>query len=274
MHDQSYRRVLGWTAIWYALPLTVYLVWAFTRSGAPDPSCSGAIGTVCPSGRVEAVRGLVTSMPQLSMAVLISVIVAVLVRLSNETWRASTIALIGAVLGGGLMTIIGRTVTAPTTMQVGRELADLIKLGPTTVAEVLEARMLLELSVVPLMVTRATDEEIAELRRSCERQSAAMTRHAYSPALSADFHLGVAACAHNTAIDMLVQSFHVPLQSSLEAACASGTAAVLQSIVEHEEFVAALERRDSAAAVNVMRRHLGHLRDRRSDVPATPVPSA
>ncbi len=168
----------------------------------------------------------------------------------------------------------GAFVTAPTTMQVGRELADLIKLGPTTVAEVLEARMLLELSVVPLMVTRATDEEIAELRRSCERQSAAMTRHAYSPALSADFHLGVAACAHNTAIDMLVQSFHVPLQSSLEAACASGTAAVLQSIVEHEEFVAALERRDSAAAVNVMRRHLGHLRDRRSDVPATPVPSA
>lgn len=153
----------------------------------------------------------------------------------------------------------GAFVTAPTSSQVGRELADLLKLGPTTTAEVMEARMLLEVGVVPLVVTRGTDEEIAALRRICERQSAAIARHAYPADLSAEFHLGLAACAHNTAIDLLVQSFHGPLQSSLEAACAAAPGMVLEGITEHEEIVAALERRDAPAATEVLRRHFAHI---------------
>jgi DNA-binding FadR family transcriptional regulator len=78
--------------------------------------------------------------------------------------------------------------------------------------------MVFELGIVPLVVDRATGDDIASLREICERQRAALKDDAYSMTLSAEFHVKVAACTHNAAIEMLVQSFHGPLLMSLKEA--------------------------------------------------------
>jgi GntR family transcriptional repressor for pyruvate dehydrogenase complex len=74
--------------------------------------------------------------------------------------------------------------------------------------------------------------------------------------MSADFHTRVAACTHNTAIEMLVQSFHGPLLMSLREAQSVEPRMGQQGSKEHRKFVDAVAARDAEAASEVMRTHI------------------
>jgi DNA-binding GntR family transcriptional regulator len=80
--------------------------------------------------------------------------------------------------------------------------------------------------------------------------------------LSAEFHARVAAYTHNAAIEMLVQSFHGPLLMSLREVQVVAPLMGHRGTTEHGEFVEAVERRDVAAATEIMRRHLQRTADR------------
>lgn len=155
----------------------------------------------------------------------------------------------------------GAFVTSPSNARLGEGLADLLKLSPLTAAEVTEARMVFELGIVPLVSERATDEDIAALNEICARQRAALRDQSYSMTLSAEFHVRVAACTHNAAIEMLVQSFHGPLLMSLREAQTLDPVMGRRGNAEHQEFVDAIARRDQAAA-EIMRKHLQRTADR------------
>jgi DNA-binding FadR family transcriptional regulator len=156
----------------------------------------------------------------------------------------------------------GAFVTTPTSARVGEGLADLLKLSPLTASEVTEARMVFELGIVPIVVERATPDDIAALKEICARQQAALKDESYSMTLSAEFHVRVAACTHNAAIEMLVQSFHGPLLMSLQEAQMVAPLMGHRGSAEHSEFVTAVERRDPAAASTIMREHLQRTADR------------
>jgi DNA-binding FadR family transcriptional regulator len=151
----------------------------------------------------------------------------------------------------------GAFVTAPSSERVGAGLADLLKLSPLTAAEVTEARMVFELGIVSMVVQRATVEDLADLRRLCSEQQAALASDSYSMRLSAEFHIRVAGATHNAAIEMLVQSFHGPLLGSLEEAHEIAPMMGHRGAREHLEFVKAVERRDAETATRIMSRHLG-----------------
>ncbi|MFD7444437.1 FadR/GntR family transcriptional regulator [Streptomyces sp. NPDC059909] len=150
----------------------------------------------------------------------------------------------------------GAFVTAPSSRRVSEGLVDLLTLSPLTAAQVTEVRLVFELGIVPLVVERATEEDIAELREMCEAHAEALEQDKYTMEASAAFHIRVAACAHNPAVEMLVQSFHGPLLMSLREAQTVEPNMGQHGSKEHHEFVEAIAARDVEAATATMRTHL------------------
>ena len=150
----------------------------------------------------------------------------------------------------------GAFVTSPSQARLGEGLADLLQLSPLTATEVTEARMVFELGIVPLVVERATEEDLVALERLCEDQQAALDDQRYTMEMSAEFHVRVAASTHNAAIEMLVHSFHGPLLMSLKEAQIAEPLMGHRGSHEHLDFVHAVRRRDVAEAEAIMRTHI------------------
>jgi GntR family transcriptional repressor for pyruvate dehydrogenase complex len=146
----------------------------------------------------------------------------------------------------------GAFVTAPTTGRIGEGIADLLSMSALTAAEVTEARAVVELGVIPLVCERATAEELDELLALCDQAEAAREAGTYTVTMSFDFHLRVAAAAHNPAIVMLMRSFRGPVLMSLREAHHEGR----QGVDEHRAFVDAVRARDAARAQRIMSDHL------------------
>lgn len=150
----------------------------------------------------------------------------------------------------------GAFVTSPTSQHIGEGLADLIHLSPLTVADVTEARQVFELGIIPLVVERATDEDIAALRDMVRIQQGALDRGEYVMSMSVDFHVRVAACTHNPAVEMLVQSFHGPLLMPLIEAQVVAPLTGYRGPEEHSALIDAIAARDVDRARSIMREHL------------------
>jgi DNA-binding FadR family transcriptional regulator len=150
----------------------------------------------------------------------------------------------------------GAFVTTPTSDQLSAGLADLINLASVTAFEVTEARIVFELGIIPMVVERATDEDIEDLRELTREHIAALKRGEYTMAMSAQFHNRVGACTHNAAIEMLVHSFHGPLLMSLREARTAAPVMGQRGTYEHRDFVEAIAKRNVEEATAIMRRHI------------------
>ena len=151
----------------------------------------------------------------------------------------------------------GAFVTTPSSDRIGAGLADLINLAPITALEVTEARLVFELGIIPMVVERATEQDIEELRAMTARHIEALRRDEYTMAMSAEFHNRVGACTHNAAIEMLVSSFHGPLLMSLREAAVAAPLMGQRGTFEHRHFVEAIAERDTEKAMEIMRKHIG-----------------
>jgi GntR family transcriptional regulator, transcriptional repressor for pyruvate dehydrogenase complex len=165
----------------------------------------------------------------------------------------------------------GAFVTTPSSERLGAGLADLIQLAPVTAVDVTEARLVFELGIIPMLVERATDEDIAGLRELTREHIAALRRGEYTMAKSAEFHNRVAACTHNRAIEMLMHSFHGPLLMSLREAATAAPLMGQRGVYEHRDFVEAIAARDAAKATEIMHRHLSRTAKRLARAAETPA---
>jgi GntR family transcriptional repressor for pyruvate dehydrogenase complex len=159
----------------------------------------------------------------------------------------------------------GAFVTTPSRERVGEGIADLLTLSAITAAEVTEARLILELGMVPLVCERADDDDIADLLDICDRQEKALASGDYHMNLSAEFHSRLAECAHNTAVHMLIQSFRGPLLMSLERAQQSAPEMGHLGAKEHRKLVYAIKDRDVGQATKIMEQHLDRTAKRVKD---------
>ncbi len=160
----------------------------------------------------------------------------------------------------GLLTIRvgahgGAFLTSPSAERLSEGLADLISVSTLTAANVTEARIIVELGILPLAVERATDDDIAALFEMVDEAERALKAGAYDVEMSAAFHIRVAQCTHNPAIAMLVQSFHGPLLMSLAEAHQSAPMNS-RGIDEHRKLSQAIKDRDLAAAREIATTHL------------------
>jgi GntR family transcriptional regulator, transcriptional repressor for pyruvate dehydrogenase complex len=156
----------------------------------------------------------------------------------------------------------GAFVTQPTSDRVGASIVDLLTLSSVTATEVTEVRMVLEVGIIPLICASVDDEDIEALNGICDRQEAALATGDYHVSLSAEFHARLAAATHNTAFEMLIQSFHGPLLMSLAKAKRTAPEMGNRGLDEHRAIVAAVRDGDVETGERIMREHLGRTADR------------
>jgi GntR family transcriptional regulator, transcriptional repressor for pyruvate dehydrogenase complex len=116
--------------------------------------------------------------------------------------------------------------------------------------------MMLEAGIVPLVCERATEEDLAGLDDICQQSEAARAAGDYPVDLSLEFHLRVAQATHNPAITMMVKSFCEPLLMSQRQADGPRPVVTNPATHEHEQFTAAVRRRDARRAAEIMHEHL------------------
>ncbi|WP_174536207.1 hypothetical protein [Micromonospora chalcea] len=105
-------RPLVYTVACYLVPAVLLLVGLLFLSGQPPAGCVTDItGGGCDSPRTHALDSLVSAAPRFGLALVSSLVVAVLLRQVGTTWRAATVALAAAVVGGGLSTVVISAVT-------------------------------------------------------------------------------------------------------------------------------------------------------------------
>ena len=90
----------------------------------------------------------------------------------------------------------------------------------------------------------------------------ALDQGEYEMAMSAEFHVRIAASTHNPAIEMLVQSFHGPLLMSLLTAKELAPLMGQRGADEHTAIVDAIAARDVERATSIMSEHLQRTADR------------
>jgi GntR family transcriptional regulator, transcriptional repressor for pyruvate dehydrogenase complex len=150
----------------------------------------------------------------------------------------------------------GAFLTAPTSNRVSEGITDLLTMSVISAADVTEARMILEVGIVPLVCERATPQDLADLEKICERSWDALRADAYTMDMSLEFHARMAQATHNPAISMLVDSFREPMLMSLQRAREAAPEMGRVGTKEHERLVAAVRRRDADTATRIMREHL------------------
>jgi DNA-binding FadR family transcriptional regulator len=149
----------------------------------------------------------------------------------------------------------GAFVTAPTGAVVAQTMSDMVMMSAVSPEDVVEARLMVELGTVTIACTRATDEDLAELRALSERATAGLAKKTYTRELSWDFHSLLAKAAHNGAVEGLTQSFRSSL-SLHPIRTREGAKAHERTVEEHRRILEALEQRDGAAARREMAQHL------------------
>lgn len=150
----------------------------------------------------------------------------------------------------------GAFLTSPSAEQLGEGLASLLSLSPVTASDVTEARMVVELATLPLAVERATPEDLDDLFAIVQESQQALEAGKYTMGMSAAFHIRLAQCSHNPAIEALVQSFHGPMLMSLNEAQVAAPLMGHQGTEEHRQLAEAVKARDLDRAREVMRVHL------------------
>lgn len=151
----------------------------------------------------------------------------------------------------------GAYVRAPGSEVVEEDIANMLMLASIPPRDVTEARMIIEVGIVPLVVERADDADLELLARICEESREALRAGRYSAELSARFHIAFARASHNAAIQVLIESLRGPLVTSLERAREISSTVGASGVREHVALFRAVRRRDVDGAIDIMTRHLG-----------------
>jgi GntR family transcriptional repressor for pyruvate dehydrogenase complex len=149
----------------------------------------------------------------------------------------------------------GAFVTVPSGSVMGQTMSDMMMMQALTPADIVEARLVVELGTVTLACARATDEDLTRLREHAERAKRQLKAKTYTRELSWDFHALLAGIAHNAALEGIAASFRSTLSMHPVRTREPGGGHP-RTVEEHARIVEALERRDGAAARQEMARHL------------------
>jgi hypothetical protein len=94
------------TFAWYAIPAAGFVLWTRLLSTQSRPGCLDPTGAPCLSPRATAWQAFTDNLPRLALALVLSTLVALLIRWLTVGWRAVTIGFAGSVVGAGAATVL------------------------------------------------------------------------------------------------------------------------------------------------------------------------
>lgn len=162
----------------------------------------------------------------------------------------------------------GAFVTVPSGSVVGQTMSDMMLMQALTPADIVEARLVVELGTVTLACARATDEDLERLRELSENAERELSAKTYTRELSWDFHAVLSQLAHNAALEGVAHSFRSTLSMHPIRRRETGGGHA-QTVEEHKRILDAIAKRDAATARREMARHLLRgtgLEERESDL--------
>jgi GntR family transcriptional repressor for pyruvate dehydrogenase complex len=143
-------------------------------------------------------------------------------------------------------------------------------------AELIEARVLVEVRLAALAAERATEEDIAALRRAAKRR--AQARRGEYTERGLEFHLALAAAAHHSVLDSMLRAvahLYIDVLDCLDRGARDVQArfrARQQS--GHDEILRMIEARDPQGAADAMQAHLRDLQVEFSTITNEPSATA
>ncbi len=156
----------------------------------------------------------------------------------------------------------GAFVASPSSEPVTQVLTDMLRLQGITVRELVEARLVIETSIVTFAAERATCEDLDAMRRAIDAarlaRAAGETRFTQT---SVNFHIALARAAKNQVLFFTVSSFRTPFYETLDKLSPDDSMAE-QAIEDHQKLLDAIAAHDTERARQVMRDHLSYFQRR------------
>lgn len=104
--EKFYLATVLWTFAWYVVPLGLLVGWVLAFDDASGTACANPVHNVCPPMRTTVLTGMMDGLPRLCVALVISLILALLIRMGSGAWRPVTAAFAAAIIGAGAATIL------------------------------------------------------------------------------------------------------------------------------------------------------------------------
>ncbi len=156
----------------------------------------------------------------------------------------------------------GAFVAAPSTQPVSDSLTNMLRMHKTSIKELVEARLVVETSIVALAAKRAT---AADLKAMEQAIAAAREGHAvddpYFMPHSVAFHIALAEAAKNKVLLFTVNSFRSIFYETLEKLLPAPDMAQ-RAIEDHQKILDAIKARDAERGQQIMRAHLSYFEAR------------
>ncbi len=156
----------------------------------------------------------------------------------------------------------GAFVASPNPTTANEIVTDLLRLQGTSTRELVEARLIIETSIVTLAAERATAADIAAMEQAiaAARASRASGDPHFTPH-SVNFHVALAQAAKNEVLLFTVNSFRTVFYDTLERLLPDDRMAE-RAIQDHQKILTALVAHDAERARDVMRKHLAYFERR------------
>ncbi|MBW2478116.1 MAG: FadR family transcriptional regulator [Deltaproteobacteria bacterium] len=164
----------------------------------------------------------------------------------------------------------GTFVRALTENRIADPLAKLIeKKDPQLLRSLAEVRMGLESWSAFLAAQRATDQDIAEMRRLFDVMEKQAVKGGWSPEIDAEFHYAITSASHNSlqmhVLDSVHSLFHTTIQVALmEFYRQEGHVQLL--LKQHREIMEAIMAHDPEMARKKMMEHLAMVEEKMSEL--------
>jgi DNA-binding FadR family transcriptional regulator len=160
--------------------------------------------------------------------------------------------------GGGVF--VAHTPDGSLGQTVSEAIAAMLKTEATTIAELTEVRLLLEVPLAGLAARRASEDQLAEMRAALASAADAPEDDAIQRETDIRFHRAIAAAAGNRVASALGRWSADVLQSRLKDVIAP---AIVEAVAreQHAEILRAIEAGNPALAERAMRVHLQYLDD-------------